>query len=242
MRRLPVFLLLDVSDSMVGESLDYLQKGLKDLVRSLRQDPQALEKVFLSVIAFAGRAKTVAPLIDLPTFYAPNLPIGSGTGLGGALEHLMSEMDRQVVRTTREQRGDWQPIIYLFTDGKPTDNCLPAIERWNSDYAKRAHMVAIGLGRYADTTVLSQFANEVLRYNGEDEADFGRFIQWITASVQSRSIAADMGDSSSAGRVSLEKAGGVLETASDEVQVDQDCVVLVGRCQGRKSQGTVCFP
>ena len=57
MRRLPIFLLIDVSESMAGDNLRQLQEGLERLVRSLRADPYALETVFISVIAFAGKAK-----------------------------------------------------------------------------------------------------------------------------------------------------------------------------------------
>jgi uncharacterized protein YegL len=33
-------------------------------------------------------------------------------------------------------KGDWKPIVYLFTDGKPTDDATTAIERWKRDYAQ----------------------------------------------------------------------------------------------------------
>ena len=71
MRRLPIFLLLDVSESMVGESLRQMQTGLDALITTLRQDPYALETVHLSVIGFAGRARTLPPLVDLAAFNAP---------------------------------------------------------------------------------------------------------------------------------------------------------------------------
>ena len=35
MRRLPIFLLIDVSESMAGDNLRQLQEGLERLVRSL---------------------------------------------------------------------------------------------------------------------------------------------------------------------------------------------------------------
>jgi uncharacterized protein YegL len=235
MRRLPVFLMLDISDSMIGKAHQYLEKGLDDLTKKLRQDPHALETVYLSVIAFAGQVKTLVPLIDLPTFYPPRLPIGAGTALGAALNHLMSEIDHQVISTTPTRKGDWKPVVYLLTDGKPTDIYQTAIERWSKSYAKRSYVIAIGMGPYADTSVLSQFANEVLSYNGENETDFARFIQWMTlsVSVQSMAIENKTGGESS---ISLEKAGGVLELAhSSKISVDKDCVVLVGRCQQRKS-------
>ena len=83
MRRLPVYFVLDVSESMVGENIKKLEDGLNSIIRVLRQDPHALETVYVSVIAFAGKAKTIVPLIEVASFYPPKLPIGGGTSLGG---------------------------------------------------------------------------------------------------------------------------------------------------------------
>ena len=71
MRRLPVFFVLDCSESMVGENLKKMEEGLSAIVKTLRTDPHALETVYISVIAFAGIAKTVAPLVEIVSFYPP---------------------------------------------------------------------------------------------------------------------------------------------------------------------------
>ena len=89
MRRLPIFLVIDVSESMVGQPLRQMQEGISRMIATLRRDPYALETVYLSVIAFAGVAKTLAPLVELVAFYPPRLPVGSGTSLGAALNHVM---------------------------------------------------------------------------------------------------------------------------------------------------------
>lgn len=56
MRRLPIFLVLDVSESMAGASLGELNSGVAMLQQALLSDPMAMETVYLSVIAFAGKA------------------------------------------------------------------------------------------------------------------------------------------------------------------------------------------
>ena len=43
MRRLPVYLVIDTSGSMYGESIESVKNGIDLLVSSLRQDPHALE-------------------------------------------------------------------------------------------------------------------------------------------------------------------------------------------------------
>lgn len=58
---MPIHLVLDVSESMAGDNLRQLQHGLERLVASLRTDPHALESVYLSTIAFAGKARAPGP-------------------------------------------------------------------------------------------------------------------------------------------------------------------------------------
>ncbi len=234
MRRLPIFFLLDVSESMLGDELTKMEQGLYSIVQTLRRDPHALETMYLSVIAFAGVARTIAPLVDLVSFYPPKLPIGGGTSLGAALNQLMAEIDRSVVKTTADRKGDWKPIVYLFTDGKPTDAVDAAIERWTRDYARKADLVAVALGRYADLSVLRRLTEHTLIFEDAADGDFSRFIQWITASVAVQSRTAGEGRT---GGLSLAKIDdSVLAIVKDAIppaegSADRDCVVLVGRCQ-----------
>ena len=60
MRRLPIYFLIDVSESMVGEPITQVEKGMRNIIQELRTDPYALETVFVSVIVFAGKAKILA--------------------------------------------------------------------------------------------------------------------------------------------------------------------------------------
>lgn len=232
MRRLPIFFVLDVSESMVGENLKKLEEGLNNIIKALRQDPHALETVYVSVIAFAGKTKTIVPLIEVPSFYPPKLPIGGGTSLGAALHHLMAEIDKSVIKTTSDVKGDWKPIIYLLTDGKPTDSVSSAVAKWKNEYAKKATLVAVALGRFADVSVLKQLTEHsfVLENTGEDE--FMKFIKWITASVASQSKSLSDAPSDNANLAKLDDS--ILSLIKDVKELrpaDPDYVILTGRCQ-----------
>jgi uncharacterized protein YegL len=232
MRRLPVFFVLDVSESMVGENLRKLEEGISSIVRTLRQDPHALETVYVSVIAFAGRAKTIVPLMEVSAFYPPKLPVGGGTSLGGALFHLMAELDNTLVKNTQKQKGDWKPVIYLITDGKPTDNVSAALSKWKNEYAEKATLVAIALGRFADLSVLGQLTRHTLVLENTSDADFKKFIDWVTNSVKTQSRIID--DTPSKG-VNLTKIDetvlSIIKDAKDLRPIDPDYVILTGRCQ-----------
>lgn len=233
MRRLPVFFVLDCSESMIGANLKKMEDGLQMIVRALRTDPHALETVWLSVIAFAGIARSIVPLVEVVSFYPPKLPLGSGTSLGAALRLLMAELDRSVVRSTADRKGDWKPIVYLFTDGKPTDELESAITQWTAAYAQRATLIAVAFGRNADLGVLRRLTETVLLFEESAVNDFRKFVNWVTASVvaQSRSVGEVapikpvLGlDDSFMQRIKADAAG----------SADEYNVVLTGRCQ--KSQ------
>ena len=69
-RRLPVYLLLDCSGSMMGEPIEAVRQGVKALLSELKGDPQALETAYLSVITFDSSARQVIPLTELMQFQA----------------------------------------------------------------------------------------------------------------------------------------------------------------------------
>lgn len=234
MRRLPVYFLVDVSESMVGDPILQVQEGMRTIIQELRSDPYALETVHVSVIAFAGKAKSLSPLTELYKFYPPIFPIGGGTSLGEALSFLMDDIDKSLVKTTMEQKGDWKPIIFLFTDGTPTDNPSAAFSRWNAHYRRHANLVVVSIGDNADTHLLGQITDNVLRLNKTDEHSFRSFFKWVTASIKTTSVSvSDMGDD----EMKLAPTSGINLEKVDTSQscvVDENYVVLTAKCSTTK--------
>ena len=76
MRRLPIFFLLDVSESMVGDNLRQLQVGLERLVKATAPTPTPW-KPCLSC-GLRGQTRTLAPLNGACHVLPPRLPIGAG--------------------------------------------------------------------------------------------------------------------------------------------------------------------
>ena len=88
-RRLPVYLLIDCSGSMLGERIEAVKQGIKSLVTELKGDPQALETAYLSVITFASTARQETALTELMLFKEPELKASGATMFGRALDILM---------------------------------------------------------------------------------------------------------------------------------------------------------
>jgi uncharacterized protein YegL len=234
MRRLPIFFLVDVSESMVGENLYRLEEGLGAVVSTLRTDPHALETAYLSVIVFAGKARTVTPLTELVSFHPPELPVGGGTALGLALNHLMDEMDRTVVTTTPDRKGDWKPIVFLLTDGHPTDGVATALDRWNRSYRTRCNLVAISIGGGADHAVLKKLTDDVVVFDDTAPDAFARFIKWMSMSIQTQTRGVSLGREGKTSLVKLEPGLMLSPERTGDLPpfagIDDRYAVFLGRC------------
>ena len=231
MRRLPIYFLVDVSESMVGTPIEQVQDGIATIINELRTDPYALETAWVSVIAFAGKAKMLSPLQELYKFYPPKFPVGGGTSLGSALNFLMDELDISLQKTTADLKGDWKPIIFLFTDGNPTDSVDKAFERWNNKYRCRSNLIVVSIGDNVNTQLMGCISNNVLRLKETDANSFKDFFKWVTASIKTTSVSvADAGEDD----LKLAPINGIkLEKVDAEKScvVDENFVVLNARCQ-----------
>ncbi|MFB2578817.1 MULTISPECIES: TerY-C metal binding domain-containing protein [unclassified Acinetobacter] len=236
MRRLPVYFVLDCSESMAGSNHQQMQYGIQEILASLRKDPHALETVYVSVIAFAGIVRTLVPLVELYAYYPVRLPLGGGTSLGKALEHLMNEMDRHLIKSTPDVKGDWKPMVYLFTDGRPTDECKNMIYRWQKHYSRRCTLVAIGLGKGVDFEVLKQLTPNCLAFEELNDDNFKKFFKWLSSSILTHSQSLGAGKTEQAGvpfssdNFSEHYLNLMKDQAKPKEQVDDQCVTLVGRC------------
>ena len=181
MRRLPVYLLLDTSGSMNGEPIEAVKNGVQIMISSLRQNPQAIETAFISVITFDSSAQQLIPLTDLASFQMVDLKASGTTALGEALKLVANKIDNEVAKTTTEQKGDWKPLVFIMTDGIPTDDWQSGLNEFKKH--KTAFTVACAAGAGADTNILKQITDNVVSLDTADSASIGKFFLWVTASI-----------------------------------------------------------
>ena len=164
MRKLPVYILLDCSESMVGETIDSVQDGLDMLLRQLRSDPQALETAWVSIITFSRDAEQLVPLTALADIQTPQLKVRPGTSLGKALSLLRNCIEGEVKTGTKDRKGDYRPLVFLLTDGQPTDDwraVKQAVDRLTNP--RIANFYAIGCGDDVDYDMLNEVADVVFK-------------------------------------------------------------------------------
>ena len=181
MRRLPVYLLLDVSGSMSGEPIAAVENGVQTMHAALMSDPNALETAYLSVITFSDSVQQVVPLTELNQFVPSQLKAGGMTSLGAALKFVAECAEREVTKTTPEVKGDWKPLVFIMTDGAATDNVDAGLEEFKK--RKWGVVVACGAGAGADTDELKKITEVVLKMDTADSASYKAFFQWVTDSI-----------------------------------------------------------
>lgn len=181
MRKLPVYLVLDTSGSMHGEPIEAVKNGVQVLVSTLRQDPYALETAFLSIITFDEKAKQVTPLTELSMFQMPNITANGATSLGEALSLLAQRIDTEVQKSTAETKGDWRPLVFIMTDGAPTDNWERGLDDFKK--AKCAMVVACAAGQNAQTKVLKKITETVVSLDTADSMTIKAFFKWVSSSI-----------------------------------------------------------
>jgi uncharacterized protein YegL len=181
MRKLPVYLLLDTSGSMNGEPIEAVKNGVQVMISSLRQNPQAIETAYISIITFDNEARQLVPLTDLASFQMVDLKATGTTALGSALKLLSTRMDEEVARTTPEQKGDWKPLVFIMTDGVPTDDWQSGMVEFRK--RKTALTVACAAGSKADTSALKQITDNVVSLDTADAHTISRFFTWVSASI-----------------------------------------------------------
>lgn len=177
---------------MRGGPIAAVNHGLQVLVSRLRQDPNALETAFLSIITFDDSAKQVLPLTELLQFQSPTLSVSTGlTSLGAGLKLLAERIDSEVTKTTSTQRGDWRPVVFIMTDGEPTDDWEAGIQRFKK--TKTGTVVACAAGQDVDTFILKQITENVIELGKMDNQTLEGFFKWVSASVSTVSQRIDLG-------------------------------------------------
>jgi uncharacterized protein YegL len=184
-RRLPVYLLLDCSGSMLGEPIEAVRQGVRMLVSDLRGNPQALETAYLSVITFGSSAQQVCPLTELMSFQEPNLEAAGSTSLGSALKLLEHCLDNDVRKSSPTQKGDWKPLVFLMTDGQPTDNWEMAADSIKK--RKLGNIIACAAGSGADSQLLKRVTEVVVEIHNLQPDSLKAFFKWVSSSIKTTS-------------------------------------------------------
>jgi len=195
-RHLPVYLLLDTSSSMEGAPIQSVREGLEQFQREVSSDPFARQVVKVGVITFASDAQLVTGgLVPISEFQPPMLVASGVTRLDLAFKVLLESMDRDVVKPVKgERKGDYKPVVFVLTDGRPTNENGRETDRlWKpardavinrpKGQVKPSVIVAVGCGPNVDDETLKAISTGTAFRMGTSEAAFVALFQYLSQSI-----------------------------------------------------------
>lgn len=176
-RRLLVYILIDCFAAMAGEPIEAVRTGLKALLSDLKGDPQALENAWLSVITFGDIAEQVVPLTKVGVFQEPGIRAAGASSLGAAIKLLIASIEKDVRKTTSSKKGDYKPLVFIMTNGAPTDDWEGPADDLKK---KRPGCTIIGCAASpgADDAVLKRIAENVVRLGDTSPGTLNQVTHW----------------------------------------------------------------
>jgi uncharacterized protein YegL len=185
MRRLPVYILIETAGGMRGERIEAVKNGLDVMLSRLRQDPFALESVFISLIRFDRIAEVIIPLTELEILQIPEIEIlqSSPPHTGEALEFLCEQVEKEIIKSTEGQKGDWRPLLFILTRGVPADKekFRSVVNRVKSK--NFATIVACTAGSRSSEDDLKMLTSHVVHLDTADSSTLSSFFKWVSSSI-----------------------------------------------------------
>ena len=125
------------------------------------------------------------------SFKEPEINAGGATSLGGALNVLIDCVNSEVRKSTETQKGDWRPLVFILTDGSPTDveTFREAAQRIKG--MKAANIIACAAGSNANTSYLKEITESVLMMNTLSAGDMAQFFAWVSGFIKMSSKTLD---------------------------------------------------
>jgi uncharacterized protein YegL len=197
MRRLPVYFLIDTSGSMYGEPIQALNNALSGMINTLRTDAQALDSLWISMITFDREVKEIVSLTELASFQLPEItcPQSGPTHTGQALDMLYEKVHNDLIKGNATQKGDWKPLLFLFTDGKPSDlqlyrEMVPKIKSLNF-----GAIVGCAAGHSANDALLKELTPDVVHLDTADSSTLKQFFKWVSETIEQGNKSQGTGES-----------------------------------------------
>ncbi|KQN35955.1 tellurium resistance protein [Pedobacter sp. Leaf41] len=197
MRRLPVYFLIDTSGSMYGEPIQALNNALSGMINTLRTDAQALDSLWISMITFDREVKEIVSLTELASFQLPEItcPQSGPTHTGQALDMLYDKVQNDLIKGNSTQKGDWKPLLFLFTDGKPSDlqlyrEMVPKIKSLNF-----GAIVGCAAGHSANDALLKELTPDVVHLDTADSSTLKQFFKWVSETIEQGNKSQGTGES-----------------------------------------------
>jgi uncharacterized protein YegL len=103
---------------------------------------------------------------------------------------LAQSLKQDLVWNTRTQKGDYRPLVFLLTDGVPTDDYRTPFGKVQAlGGSRRPTIIALGCGSSVNERMLHEVADNVFLMQTISPETIKSFFQWVSGSIAGASRA-----------------------------------------------------
>jgi uncharacterized protein YegL len=183
--RCPCVLILDTSQSMAGEPIAALARGLHVFRTELLAVPLARQRVEIAVLSFGTQVQVVQDFVTIERFQPPVLQAEGETPLCTAIVRALDLLEKRKERYRVNGVAYSRPWLFLITDGMPQGDSVEttrqAVQRLRAaEAAGKAAFFAVGVGG-ANMKLLTRLSvRPPLKLEG---LRFSDLFAWLSAST-----------------------------------------------------------
>jgi uncharacterized protein YegL len=199
-RTMTLFFVIDASGSMDGSKIGAINAAIDEVIPALKEvsDENADAQIKVAVLEFSSGARwiTASGTVGVDQFYWNHIDAAGVTDLGAACKALNEKLSTKGFM--REATGSFAPVIFLMSDGEPTDDWEGGLNTLKQNkWFKVAVKVAVAIGDDANKDVLVSFTGaEEAVLEVHSAAMLKKMIKFV--SVRSSQVASTGSDTSDA--------------------------------------------
>jgi uncharacterized protein YegL len=183
--RCPCVLVLDTSQSMSGEPIAALNRGLHVFRAELLAVPLARKRVEVAVVSFGAEVRVDQDFVTVDRFQPPVLQAGGETPMCTAILRALDLVEARKERYRGNGVPYSRPWVFLLTDGMPQGDTLEttrkAVQRIRAaEAARKTAFFAVGV-EGANMKLLTRIAvRPPVKLDG---LRFAEMFAWLSAST-----------------------------------------------------------
>lgn len=195
--KIALVLLVDTSDSMKGEGIEGVNRGIQLLKEKINQFDKARKMVEIALVSFNSEVNVVHPFSSIEEFNPHPLKEYGLTSMGKGIITAMDLVEERKKIYRSEGTNYFRPWIFMITDGAATDmDFVNSEEPENVEMFKRVkddlnegvsgkhfHFFIVGAGDGVDIRMLNELADPEFPPQRLQRGKWDAMFEWLEESL-----------------------------------------------------------